>query len=748
MLRKIVYPSFVVLLPFLMYVQIWHGADPERTYFTGDAGDSYYPDLRAIENALFDGQFPLWNPYDRAGFPFAADPQTGVLYPLNWLLALIGHLQGGVSFGLTQFKMLLHISIAGLSMYLFMRDREQPEPSAAVAAVSYQFGAYFAPQALFSLIWPLAWTPLLLRSFDRLFARPTLLSALAVAGFMGLITNAGSPPGAFYGALIALPYFGLRLAESLEGVRLKQWAASTGVHVLLAGGVGIMLSLPQLLATMVLTKHSVLAKPSFAHASSGSVLPEELLGLAVRSLSGHHYEGICALFLACLGLLYYRARRDVAVFLALIVVGLIMMLGVHTQLFRVAFHFIPGVDRFRLCYRYVALVSFAVSVLASFGLTALIERTISDRALRYFGACALLLAVIALYLDSVRADAVRDPMIVRDLTVLAVLLGAAVALAHGTYRHVRSRAGLCACMVGLMSLDYASFIQRVGTQGPGPRARPENFTQEELQQLRGDLSGYRVFNEFALGFRAGSLERYRDFRGYFDPLLLGRYSAIMFEQLKYHPAKIMGLFNVKYYAFSPHPEIAFGHHFVPQPDQTAGFKRLKPTLYEIADPSPNAYWVGQIDLQPDDPEVRAQLPTLDPRRTALMAKKDLSPAERKWARSKKISAHDAVAARVLGRGFNYVTFAVTAPAEGLLVVNEAWFPGWTAEVDGKSAGLMRVNSLVQGVRLGPGSHRVELRFRPYYFLVPLWLALLALAGLALAFTLRARARRRSSLTPT
>ena len=238
MLRRIVYPSFVVLLPFLMNIQVWHGPEAERSFFVGDPEDSYHPDLRTIELALFNGEVPLWNPYDRGGFPFAADPQPGVLYPLNWILAAVGHLLGGVTLGLTQFKMLLHVSIAGLCMYLFMRDREQPAPAAAVAAVSYEFGAYFAPQLVFSLIWPLAWTPLLLLSLDRLFARPTAYRAVATAGVMGLITNAGSPPAVFYSTLIALPYFGLRFVESLRVSPLKEWVSRTGLQLLFAGALG------------------------------------------------------------------------------------------------------------------------------------------------------------------------------------------------------------------------------------------------------------------------------------------------------------------------------------------------------------------------------------------------------------------------------------------------------------------------------------------------------------------------------
>lgn len=47
----------------------------------------------------------------------------------------------------------------------------------------------------------------------------------------------------------------------------------------------------------------------------------------------------------------------------------------------------------------------------------------------------------------------------------------------------------------------------------------------------------------------------------------------------------------------------------------------------------------------------------------------------------------------------------------MLVVSEAWFPGWTATVDGEAVEVRQANGLLLGVPIEAGSHRVELRFR-------------------------------------
>nr|WP_276603131.1 YfhO family protein [Nannocystis pusilla] len=61
---------------------------------------------------------------------------------------------------------------------------------------------------------------------------------------------------------------------------------------------------------------------------------------------------------------------------------------------------------------------------------------------------------------------------------------------------------------------------------------------------------------------------------------------------------------------------------------------------------------------------------------------------------------------------NRLALTVDAPAAGVLVVNEAWGPGWTARVDGAPATVLRANYLFRGLLVGPGRHTVELEYGP------------------------------------
>jgi hypothetical protein len=80
---------------------------------------------------------------------------------------------------------------------------------------------------------------------------------------------------------------------------------------------------------------------------------------------------------------------------------------------------------------------------------------------------------------------------------------------------------------------------------------------------------------------------------------------------------------------------------------------------------------------------------------------------------------------------------VRAEGPGVLVVAETWDRGWRASADGAEVPLLRVNHAQMGLLLGPGLHRVVLRYRVPGLLEGAVLSGLTLAALA-ALVLRER----------
>jgi hypothetical protein len=59
-----------------------------------------------------------------------------------------------------------------------------------------------------------------------------------------------------------------------------------------------------------------------------------------------------------------------------------------------------------------------------------------------------------------------------------------------------------------------------------------------------------------------------------------------------------------------------------------------------------------------------------------------------------------------------VSLQTTAGAPGMLVLSEAWYPGWEAAVDGVAAPVARVDGALMGVPVRAGEHSVRFTFRP------------------------------------
>jgi tetratricopeptide (TPR) repeat protein len=86
---------------------------------------------------------------------------------------------------------------------------------------------------------------------------------------------------------------------------------------------------------------------------------------------------------------------------------------------------------------------------------------------------------------------------------------------------------------------------------------------------------------------------------------------------------------------------------------------------------------------------------------------------------------------------------VEAKEKALLVLEEAWYPGWRAEIDGRAVVCVAANIWMRAVPVPAGRHQVRLYFHQNY-LLPGLLISLASAGLLLAVVLARPARRAES----
>jgi uncharacterized membrane protein YfhO len=93
-----------------------------------------------------------------------------------------------------------------------------------------------------------------------------------------------------------------------------------------------------------------------------------------------------------------------------------------------------------------------------------------------------------------------------------------------------------------------------------------------------------------------------------------------------------------------------------------------------------------------------------------------------------------------------VTADVSAPSAGFVLVNETYYPGWVATIDGEPAPILRANAFVRAVRVRAGKHHIVMEFRPWQPRVLEPLALVAIALVAAAALFATFAAWRASAT--
>jgi hypothetical protein len=100
-------------------------------------------------------------------------------------------------------------------------------------------------------------------------------------------------------------------------------------------------------------------------------------------------------------------------------------------------------------------------------------------------------------------------------------------------------------------------------------------------------------------------------------------------------------------------------------------------------------------------------------------------------------------ARVVSKGPGRYEIEAENDADAYLVLSEAYYPGWRAEVDGQAADVLPANHLIQTVRLPAGKHVVRFEYRSRF--LGLGFALAALAALIPVGLLVRRYRRQLPL---
>lgn len=168
----------------------------------------HYPNYHFISQSFHNKVLPLWNPYLNYGYPQFAQIGTPLWYPSTIIICLLGS-----SMMLIHFEHVFHLYLAGLFMFIFLReavfkDYKNKDYISLIGGLVYPFSGFFISGAQdIMLTISAAWTPLSLYLFYRaLKSRKT--SDFILAGIpLGLIVLGGYPSILFIMGTILIVWY-------------------------------------------------------------------------------------------------------------------------------------------------------------------------------------------------------------------------------------------------------------------------------------------------------------------------------------------------------------------------------------------------------------------------------------------------------------------------------------------------------------------------------------------------------------
>jgi len=620
--------------------------------------------------------------------------QPGPLNPLIVLFARLAPLRDGLlSFAeLNWLYVALHF-VAAVFAFRFCRYLALPVAPSLLGAVAFSCTGFLGSAAWLDLSSAVALTPLIFYFAFRLWTEDGILKNAAPLGLvLGLSWWTG------HHEIPMILCYAVLFGSACVAATSKSWRVVRGT--VLAYALAIPISAIQTLPFY-----------EFGHASRRWVgianpigwadkVPYEVhtryslpwLGLGEFFAPGGAPEdhwtafaGITVIVLAIAALIYRWSDRRVRMLGFLTLGSLLYALGANTPLHWLAYKFLPLVEKARSPGRGIFLAGFALSAMAAVGADLVIRGLVSRRAIVIPAVAAL--AMLGVYWSG-RVPEMEFP--IRSHYVVKGLI-AAGALAVLMWRKF-------AIWPGIVLL--ALVVIEAGTVAAHRMTDMDSGNAVVAPSLR-------KFASLAKSFpRTGEGRIVSDYNSRFTDL-----------------GDLYGV-DVLQSFVSAVPDHVLRFAFqTPRTQQLLGVTAVPGAM-------PRAWVVHHVIAAKSVDELRQSVedPAVNLATTAISM--EAVPALEDCA--------DRGAASFIRPDSDTVVMNADLACRGLLVVSEAFYPGWEATVDGKTQPIYEVFGALRSVVLESGSHRVEMRYRPGVVALG---ASLSFSAIVLSLLLMFRARR-------
>ncbi len=656
-----------------------------------------------FQSLITDYRPLLWNPTLYSGAPFAADNQTGLFYPPNFLLFL---LFPDLPYTALEALVAFHLFLAGAGMYLFMRFEVQTSEvskTSEVWARLFSVLAFMASDVFITHLGNLnivavsAYLPLIFlclrqslittRSGQLLITkfRWSIFTGL----FFGLAALAGHAQMTFIIAL-ACALYGL-----YELIVQRHWRviALGALSVLVAFGLAAIALLPAL----EMLQHTARAALDYTEASRWSLPPLGLAGTISPLIFGRGVRDFVApgappwdrvefgyMGLTALALVIFARGKQTRFFWLLALLGLLVAFGKYTPIHFLLYKLVPGFSSLRVPARFILLTNFAFAVLAG---CALSKRLDASRSNWRFGIWLLGFGILSACLVPLAFG--RQPAWAALFISLAILTVTSVLLQRAP------RPAIAVSLLLFVELfAFGGFVEvdRADPNAGYERGPAVDYLLAQPGPTRIDLATSKWQPEAPAVFGLESIT------GLANPLALAYYDRYYWS-VGYRGSPQYNFLNAQFVVAdkaSPPADSTFVPVFNEDPDVDIYLNtNAMPRVHLIYDP---------IFVDTADAAFAAiHTSTFNPASQVVLESRSSPVVHRP-------SSSDVTNLFYTDYRPGHFTVVAQTPAPAYLVFAEVWYPGWVATIDGLAVPIIRANTAFMAVPIPSGENTITFNF--------------------------------------
>lgn len=700
----------------------------------------YFPLKTAAAEAVKQGFFPLWNPYNFSGTILHATYQSAIFHPLGWMFFILPTVDAWTTL------IILQPILSAIAMYVFLGIMGFSRGPRLLGTVSYAFSGFFMTwwQESYLFTYSALFLPLALSAIEQYIRdkKGVWLALLSLS--LAFSVFSGAFQMTFYVYAFSLLWIAYRLRKSADRV-------SVGVAFLLSYITSLLLAAIHLIPNIEAYGQSTRIATDVKYIFDAYLLPfQQLVTLFAPDYfgnpatynyfgTGFYHErlmflGVIPFMLIASQFFIKKQDEHHAFFRICFLITLSLVLSLPTTWLLLYYLKLPLLSTMTPS-RMMMLVTFIGSVLTAYGAAAYRKGLPRKTLARVSGIVMLSVAlaigfpVLAKYVDR---DNTAYAISLRNMVIPAVSFVFGLVALWGALRFPRMKRAGFGMLVGIELVTVVLFAKKYLYFSERRFVYPAVPVLQQLATKKYDRfwtydNGYIEKNfatQFGLfspeGYDSIIIRRYAEFLAYAnsqgETTEPDRANALIrstdhMDDILNDPyrARTLSLLGVR----------SIARKLVPDKNRqtietdTAGLTKVWSdgtyAIYDYPQALPRVHLYSDVRTATDDATLLASLfaPTTDIYKTVFVEQSPDVLFDTSATGSATITAYHS----------HEVTVHTKTTGRMLLFLSDTYYPGWKVTLDEKPATLYRTNYTFRGVAVPEGTHTVTFTYQPLSFTV-------------------------------